>query len=819
MEGSSVKLPKAGERNILVTSALPYVNNLPHLGNIIGSVLSADVFARFCRLRGYNVLFVCGTDEYGTSTEVRAAKENVLPREICDKYHPLHKEVYQWFDISFDQFGRTSTDQHTVVCHQVFNSLFQNNLLAEDTIEQLYCQNCLKFLADSFVEGHCPHCRGSCKGDQCEDCSAHLNARDLLDPICKICQSSTPTLRSTEHLFLQLATVQQDVHALSERIYFSNDQALTDTQNLVCLDNKLPPKCITRDLKWGVPVPVEKFKDKVMYVWFDAPLGYISITKCHTSEWELWWKNPQNVELHQFMGKDNVSFHSAHFPSYLIGTGENWTLPHSIHATHFLLFGAGKFSKSRGIGIFGDEVKDTNIPVEVWRYYLVSVRPETSDSRFSWEDLQAKLNSELTDNLGNFMNRVLTFVAKPLGKGYNSIVPDVPDAVLNEIDNKFGDSLKGYVQEYVKCLEKVLKQLKLEASVFTLHDEDIERAQKPWEIVPAGHRIGKPCPLFRKLSDDDINELEKEFCGSQTERHENVVLLNKSEHCRSAKLLRCYQSPVMEVIISEGSKSKKFDCDGNIDEKGVKSLSDDSIGLGQNFSGGVCMVALPIDSFQVASVSNDADVGMSPIKEFQKVEQNESIVSTSLKKERNIRKFWCNLRFRFHWDFSTVMVEWSNPFDDTIAQSSGSYSDEYYGFPKFEEYGRFATSMSMGDDQAIYAVSAKKIEENPIVTDGLWLLVHCGRYESDLYIEKLSPEGASVSRRELEFSDRCADSVERNSCNCWCSMLLLLLLLCSTLLLDCWCCNNVLYADASAVLLNATGAEFLAANKQKLLLL
>ncbi|KNA03370.1 hypothetical protein SOVF_209870 [Spinacia oleracea] len=569
MDGSSEKLPIEGERNVLVTSALPYVNNVPHLGNIIGSVLSADVFARFCRLRGHNVLFVSGTDEYGTTTEVRAAMENVSPREICDKYHPLHRAIYEWFDISFDQFGRTSTPEHTVVCHEVFNSLFRNNLLTEQTIEQLYC-------------------------DQCETCSAFLNARDLLNPICKICQSSTPALRTTDHLFLQLASVQRDVHALSERIAFSNQLAVTTTKNLVNLENKLPPKCITRDLKWGVPVPVEKFKEKVMYVWFDAPLGYISITKCHTSKWELWWKNPKNVELHLFMGKDNVPFHSVHFPSYLTGTGENWTLPHSIHATHFLLYGAGKFSKSKGIGVFGDEAKNTNIPVEVWRYYLISVRPEASDSRFSWEDLQAKLNSELADNLGNFMNRVLTFVAKPPEKGYDSTIPDVSDVVLSETDIDFGHLLKNHVQEYVKALEKgklkdglkaamaiasegnrhfqrtkvwklfvedrsrcsfvvktlvgavcilacllqpympsftteVLKQLKLEVNEFTLHDEDIERAQKPWEIVPAGHKIGKPSPLFRKLSDNDVKELERRFCGNQTDRHEDVVLLNKSK--------------------------------------------------------------------------------------------------------------------------------------------------------------------------------------------------------------------------------------------------------------------------------------------------
>ncbi|KMT20269.1 hypothetical protein BVRB_1g002730 [Beta vulgaris subsp. vulgaris] len=590
MSQSEEKVPISGKRNILVTSALPYVNNVPHLGNIIGCVLSADIFARFCRLRGDNVLFVCGTDEYGTTTEVRAAKDNLTPREICDKYHPLHKETYDWFDIKFDQFGRTSTPEHTVICHEVLDSLNNKKLLEENVLEQLYCEQCLKFLADSLVEGQCPRCLLPCKGDQCESCGAFVNARDLLSPTCKICGSLSLTLRKSEHLFLKLADLQQDLRALSDRITFSNQQAVTHTNNL--LHNELQPKCITRDLKWGVPVP--KFKEKVLYVWFDAPLGYISITKCHTSKWELWWKNPENVELHCFMGKDNVPFHSVYFPSYLIGTGEKWTLPHSIHATHFLLYGAGKFSKSNGIGVFGDDAKKTDIPVEVWRYYLTSVRPETSDSRFFWKDLQAKLNSELADNLGNFINRVLTFVAKPPEKGYNSVIPDVSDVVLTEMDTELCDYLKHYVQEYVKTLEKgklkdglkaamaianegnryfqrsqvwklyisdrsrcsfvvktlvgvvcilacllqpfmpsfsteVLKQLQLEAHEFTLQNDDIERVQKPWEIVPAGHKIGKPCQLFKKLNEDDVDKLEKKFCGRQDDRSENVKVLNKSK--------------------------------------------------------------------------------------------------------------------------------------------------------------------------------------------------------------------------------------------------------------------------------------------------
>ncbi|XP_056684804.1 methionine--tRNA ligase, cytoplasmic-like [Spinacia oleracea] len=577
--GGLAKLPVEGERNILVTSALPYVNNAPHLGNIIGSVLSADVFARFCRLRGYNVLYVCGTDEYGTTTEVKAAQENVTSREICDKYHPLHRDTYNWFDISFDHFGRTSTPQHTQVCQQVFEKLNRNDMLKEDTFDQLYCEGCLKFLADNFVEGQCPGCHHSCKGDQCELCGAFINARELLNPVCTICRSSSLSLRSTEHLFLQLASVHGDLRHNCNKLTFSNQQAENDSKQL--LDQaELLPKCITRDLKWGVPVPVEKFKDKVMYVWFDAPLGYVSITKCHTSDWELWWKNPQKVELHQFMGKDNVKFHSVFFPSYLIGTRENWTLPHSIHATHFLLFRGGKFSKSKGLGVFGNDVKKTNIPVEVWRYYLISVRPETTDSTFSWEHLQAKLNSELADNLGNFINRVLTFVAKPSGKGYESIIPlNVSGA--SEIDLDLGAKLHDCVQEYVKALEQgklkdglnkamaisadgnkyfqenkvwelyredkarcdfvvktligvvcilasvlepfmpsftaeVLQQLNLPAHEFRLDDVNIIKAERPWEIAPPLHKIGTPRALFKKLKNEHVQALEKQFSGNQS---------------------------------------------------------------------------------------------------------------------------------------------------------------------------------------------------------------------------------------------------------------------------------------------------------------
>lgn len=583
------KVPIAGKRNILITSALPYVNNVPHLGNIIGSVLSADVFARYCRLRGYNVIYICGTDEYGTTTETKALEENCTPKQICDKYYAIHKEVYNWFNISFDEFGRTSTPQQTDICQSIFKKLMENNWLSENMIQQLYCDTCDRFLADRFVEGTCPFptCNyDSARGDQCEKCGELLNTTELKDPRCKVCRK-TPQIRDTNHLFLELPLLKDKLEV------YINDMSVAGSwsQNAIqathgWLKGGLKPRCITRDLKWGVPVPHEKFKDKVFYVWFDAPIGYVSITACYTPDWEKWWKNPENVELYQFMGKDNVPFHTVMFPSALLGTGENWTLMKSISVTEYLNYEAGKFSKSKGIGVFGNDVKDTNIPSEVWRYYLLTNRPEVSDTLFTWTDLQAKLNTELLNNLGNFINRVLSFIAKPPGLGYGSVIPDAPGVESNLLTKTLSEKIGNYVEQYVEAMEKVklkqalkiamsissegnaylqesqfwklykqdqascslvvrtsvglvyllscllepfmpsfsikvLKQLNLPPEKFSLCDEtgDLERAKKPWESLPAGHKIGTPEPLFKELKDEDVEFFREKFAGSQADRN------------------------------------------------------------------------------------------------------------------------------------------------------------------------------------------------------------------------------------------------------------------------------------------------------------
>ncbi|XP_062176706.1 methionine--tRNA ligase, cytoplasmic-like [Alnus glutinosa] len=591
VERKAGKLPIEGKRNILITSALPYVNNVPHLGNIIGCVLSADVFARYCRLRGYNAIYMCGTDEYGTATETKAMEENCTPKEICDKYHAIHKEVYDWFDISFDKFGRTSTPQQTEVCQSIFKKLLENNWLTENVVQQLYCDTCKRFLADRLVEGTCPN-EGcdykSARGDQCEKCSRLLNPTELKDPRCKVCQT-TPRIRDTNHLFLELPLLKDKLEEYINKMSVAGSWS----QNAIhatyaWLKEGLKSRCITRDLKWGVPVPHENFSDKVFYVWFDAPIGYVSITSCYTSEWEKWWKNPENVELYQFMGKDNVPFHTVMFPSTLLGTGENWTLMKTISVTEYLNYEAGKFSKSKGIGVFGNDAKDTNIPVEVWRYYLLNNRPEVSDTLFTWTDLQAKLNNELLSNLGNFINRVLSFIAKPPGLGYGSIIPEPSDAdtdpLKHEPTKKLVGSIVEYVEQYVEAMEKVklkqglktamsisgegnaylqesqfwklykedqpscslvirtsaglvyilacllepfmpsfslevLKQLNLPLETpFSLEKGDIDRASRPWEILPAGHKIGTPEPLFKELKDEEVEFFREKFAGSQADR-------------------------------------------------------------------------------------------------------------------------------------------------------------------------------------------------------------------------------------------------------------------------------------------------------------
>mmetsp|Transcript_1094 Transcript_1094/g.2681 ORF Transcript_1094/g.2681 Transcript_1094/m.2681 type:complete len:778 (+) Transcript_1094:1902-4235(+) len=571
-----IPLPDPSKRNVLITSALPYVNNVPHLGNLIGCVLSADVFARFSRLRGYNTLYVCGTDEYGTATETAAMKEGVTPKELCDKYFQVHKRIYEWLNIDFDYFGRTTTPAHTEIAQNIFLSLNEAGLLHQKDIEQSYCDTCSRFLADRYVKGKCPHCGSdNAKGDQCEDCSKLLDPFELINPQCFLCLS-TPQPRTSRHVFIDLPNIKDRLEAWVDESSQKGDwshNAITTTK--AWIRDGLTERCITRDLKWGTPVPIPELSNKVFYVWFDAPIGYISITANLTSEWERWWKN-SNVELVQFMGKDNVPFHTVVFPCSLLGTGQDWTLLSRISTTEYLNYEGGKFSKSRGIGVFGDNAQNTGIPPEVWRYYLLSLRPETSDSMFKWKDFADRNNNELLANLGNFANRILKFLEK-----YGSTVPapnEITDADRAVLDGVYAEVLKysGQLEDlqlkgalstamYVSSLcnkylqdEKLwttkqdnprfntvlfvaLNLLRLTVLLFepympsfsaklyaqlalqrterdeTLLKEVVEANSSAvlTSLLVPGHVIGTPAPVFRRITDDEVNSFKAQFSGKQ----------------------------------------------------------------------------------------------------------------------------------------------------------------------------------------------------------------------------------------------------------------------------------------------------------------
>uniref|UniRef100_A0A8D0A0J9 Methionine--tRNA ligase, cytoplasmic n=1 Tax=Sander lucioperca TaxID=283035 RepID=A0A8D0A0J9_SANLU len=569
-----ISLPHEGKRNLLVTSALPYVNNVPHLGNIIGCVLSADVFSRYGRLRGWNLLFVCGTDEYGTATENKAREEGLTPQQICDKYHAIHSSIYKWFQIDFDFFGRTTTEKQTEIAQDIFWRIHKHGFLIEDTVEQLRCEKCQRFLADRFVEGICPHCSyPEARGDQCDKCGRLINAVELREPQCKVCRQ-TPVVRSSKHLFLDLPKLEPQLEQWLEKSTSTGDWTANAKQiTRSWLRDGLKPRCITRDLRWGTPVPHPDFKEKVFYVWFDAPIGYLSITANYTDKWEKWWKNPHQVELYNFMAKDNVPFHSVVFPCSLLGAQDNYTLVSHLIATEYLNYEDTKFSKSRGVGVFGDMAKDTGIPSDVWRFYLLYVRPEGQDSAFSWADMALKNNSELLNNLGNFINRAGMFVTK----FFEGCVPAME---LQQEDKKLLALVGWELQQYIQLMDKVkIRDALRHILNISRHGNQYIQVNEPWKkikggdterqragtvtgvsvniacllsvmLLPymptvsqtirdqlnapqscvntmlqgtgtfvcslsAGHRIGTVSPLFQKLEVDQIEALKKRFGGQQ----------------------------------------------------------------------------------------------------------------------------------------------------------------------------------------------------------------------------------------------------------------------------------------------------------------
>jgi len=452
---------------IFITSALPYVNNVPHLGNIVGSVLSGDLCARFNRKMGKKVLYLCGTDEYGTTTEVKALQEKLTCQEICDKYHKLHKEVYNWFNISFDVFGRTTTTTQTELSQQIFLNLLENGHIEEKEIEEYKCTNCDIHLADRYIIAKCYHkgCDGIANGDQCDKCGNLIEGDKIKEIWCSLC-NKIPIKIKTKHLYIKLGDFEKDIRdtVLDEKKTFltNNARSITETWMKMGLESR----CITRNLKWGTPVPDimgEEYKKKVFYVWFDAPIGYLSILKHGREDWNEWLKG----KWIQFMAKDNVPFHTIIFPATLLGS-KLFPLLTDLSCTEYLNHSGQKFSKSKNIGVFGDEVaklsKELNIDEDYWRYYLMKIRPVSSDSSFSWKDFSTIIKGELAQKVGNFINRLIAMTTMFYVKGEKKGV------LKYELDD-----------ENYKLIENIIKEYINEFTLYNYH-EGIRRFNRMAEL-------------------------------------------------------------------------------------------------------------------------------------------------------------------------------------------------------------------------------------------------------------------------------------------------------------------------------------------------
>ncbi len=490
----------------LITSALPYVNNVPHLGNLI-QVLSADIFARYSRLKGDEVLYVCGTDEYGTATETKAQELGKTPRELCDYYHSLHSKIYNWFGIAFDYFGRTSIEEHTEVTQEIFLALYKNGYIKEHESEQFFCPKCNRFLADRYIVGECPNCGKEAKGDQCESCGKLLEPTELKDAMCSTCHTK-PVLKKTRHLYIDLPAILPKYNEWFEQTLKTSswsNNAIQVTKGWI--KEGLQERAITRDLKWGIPVPLAGYEHKVFYVWFDAPIGYISLTKHFEKEvnedWKEWWLDNPEVRLFQFIGKDNIPFHTVIFPSSLIGTGKNWTKLYKMSSTEYLNYEGGKFSKSKGTGVFGTDAMESDIPSDIWRFYIFYNRPEKSDFQFTWKDFRERVNSELIGNLCNLVNRTTTFV----GKYYDGNIPKECDFQGNE--KEVISAIRKAVAESKKKIEEFQENGQLKDAfheVFALSDigNKAFQAGEPWKNIKenpeyASNLIRELCYLIKDI--------------------------------------------------------------------------------------------------------------------------------------------------------------------------------------------------------------------------------------------------------------------------------------------------------------------------------
>ncbi|MCC3766389.1 methionine--tRNA ligase [Streptomyces sp. UNOC14_S4] len=570
----------------LITSALPYINGIKHLGNMVGSMLPADVYARFLRQTGRETLYICATDEHGTPAEL-GAKELGLPvAEFCAQQHDAQKAIYDGFGLSFDYFGRSSSAQNREITQHFARQLQKNGFIEERSIRQVYSLADARFLPDRYIVGTCPHCGyDKARGDQCENCTRVLDPTDLIDARSAISGSSELEVRETKHLFLLQSKLQGEVEAWIDE-HGKDWPVLASSIARKWLTEGLNDRAITRDLDWGVPVPADTWPElaaegKVFYVWFDAPIEYIGATKewadadPENRDWKSWWYEATDVRYTQFMGKDNVPFHTVMFPATQLGVREPWKKVDYVKAFNWLNYYGGKFSTSQKRGVFTHDALEL-LPADYWRYFMMANAPESDDTSFTWELFSATVNKDLADVLGNFVNRVLSFSRKRFGDE----VPAGSEA--GEAEAALGHEVAELLAEYERHMEELQFRKAAQAlralwsagnsyletkapwleiktdpegaaltlrtamnlihlyavisepfipasaaamrSAFALSDTAPDRTRATWvtpdearslDFVPAGTPFTVPPVLFAKITEDDLAAYRERFGGGE----------------------------------------------------------------------------------------------------------------------------------------------------------------------------------------------------------------------------------------------------------------------------------------------------------------
>jgi methionyl-tRNA synthetase len=569
----------------LVTSALPYANGPIHLGHLAGAYLPADIFVRYHRLKGDDIIFICGSDEHGVPIMLRARAENISPQKIVDRYHKQNKASFGAFGINFDYYGRTSSKEHSRTSQEMFREMAEKDVFKLKTDKQLYDPEAKLFLADRFVIGTCPSCGYTdAYGDQCEKCGVTLSPTDLIDPRSAITDAK-PVLKESTHWYLPLA----DFQIALEKWINKHPEWKTNVLGQIrsWFSEGLKDRAVTRDLTWGVPVPEDVAKNKnvdasgkVLYVWFDAPIGYISATKEWAREqgdpnrWKKYWQQ-SDTTLINFIGKDNIVFHCLIFPAMLMAHGE-FVLPENVPANEFLNLEGDKFSTSRNYAVWLDDYLKIFDP-DPLRYCLASILPETRDADFSWKDFQARVNNELADILGNFINRTLTFInnnfdGRAPEKGKLDSADNELKKMLSEAPQKVGDFIEKfqirqsvrealiiarYANKYfndkmpwktiksepeqcattlslcletIKTLSVILEPVipfttaKIKKLINLTDNKDVNQWDTSGELsIPSGHMLNKPEILFEKIEDDIIDkEIEKLKSSSQPAEKDQI---------------------------------------------------------------------------------------------------------------------------------------------------------------------------------------------------------------------------------------------------------------------------------------------------------